>query len=242
MNREETIHLCRYVKACCPQQAIDEYTPDAWHDLLGDLSADDCLAAVRSLVRRQPFAAPAEIRTEVARIRSARLEGFQYVPVAGDEHTAVYLANLRAQRAAVADGYRPAAPPALPASEPQAEAVRDLVAGVFPEPPATDEPPARHAAETTAETRRRKAVEAYGYLLMIDSDAARTATASARERLGPGADQDEVAILAATLTDATPQPPAKPDKATADLLAAQGCPNGCPLGEHVKPCFYVVAS
>lgn len=95
---------------------------------------------------------------------------------------------------------------------------------------------------TLAEIRRRKAVEAYGYLLAIDSEAAREAMDRAREQLGPDASRDEVVILAATLTDAPPLPPPKPDKATADLLAAQGCPNGCPLGEHIKPCFYVGAS
>ena len=46
MTPHETLLLTRYVKACCPQQAIDEYTPDAWHDLLGDLSLADCRAAV----------------------------------------------------------------------------------------------------------------------------------------------------------------------------------------------------
>lgn len=73
MTPSETVLLARYVKACCPQQAIDEYTPDAWHDLLGDLTLTDCRAAVAAVAKRQPFVAPAEIRGEVKRIREDRL-------------------------------------------------------------------------------------------------------------------------------------------------------------------------
>jgi hypothetical protein len=69
----ETVALTRYVKACCPQQQIDQYTPDAWFDLLGDLSMADCHEAVKVIGKRQPFIAPAEIRAEVRRIRNDRL-------------------------------------------------------------------------------------------------------------------------------------------------------------------------
>lgn len=110
MTPRETVVLCRYVKACCPQQQVDEYTPDAWHDLLGDLELADCREAVKTIASRQPFVAPAEIRAEVRRIRTQRLEGFQYVPVEGDDDHEVYLTALRAQRKAVADGRREAAP------------------------------------------------------------------------------------------------------------------------------------
>lgn len=73
MNRQEAVALARYVKACCPQQAIDEYTPDAWHDLLGDLDLDACRHAAARVARRQPFVAPAEIRAEVKAERRDRL-------------------------------------------------------------------------------------------------------------------------------------------------------------------------
>jgi hypothetical protein len=128
MTPEETILLCRYVRACCPQQAMDEYTPDVWCDLLGDLTLTDCREAVRNVAGRQPFVAPAEIRTEVRRLRGGRLEGFQYAPVDGDKDPQVYLAALRAQRAAVADGRREAAP-AIEAGEPRE--VRALISGAF---------------------------------------------------------------------------------------------------------------
>lgn len=73
MTPTETVILTRYVRACCPQQAIDEATPDAWHDLLGDLDLADCRAAVAAVAKRQPFVAPAEIRAEVRRIREQRI-------------------------------------------------------------------------------------------------------------------------------------------------------------------------
>ena len=73
MNRQEAVALTRYVKACCPQQAIDEYTPNAWHDLLGDLDLAVCRQAAARVARRQPFVAPAEIRAEVRSERQQRL-------------------------------------------------------------------------------------------------------------------------------------------------------------------------
>lgn len=109
MTPTETTLLCRYVKACCPQQAVDDFTPDAWHDLLGDLPLDDCRAAVVAVARRQPFVAPAEIREEVRRIRSERIgpDGpgmSEPVPAADPDDVAGYLAALREQRARAGDG------------------------------------------------------------------------------------------------------------------------------------------
>jgi hypothetical protein len=73
MTPEETVLLTRYVKACCPQQAIDRYTPDAWHDLLGEFDAAECRAAAAAVARRQPFVAPSEIIAEVERERRAAI-------------------------------------------------------------------------------------------------------------------------------------------------------------------------
>jgi hypothetical protein len=73
VNRKETVLLTRMVAAACPQQAIDDYTPDAWFELLGDLAFDDCRAATKTITQRQPFIAPSEIRAEVRRIRSDRI-------------------------------------------------------------------------------------------------------------------------------------------------------------------------
>jgi hypothetical protein len=133
----EMVVLTRYVKACCPQQQIDEYTPDAWHDLIGHLALADCREAVKTVVGRQPFVAPAEIAGEVSRIRAARLHDFQYVPVPGDDDTRVYLEALRDQREAVASGRREPAPaPALPpGATDRGPELRRLVARAFKRPP-----------------------------------------------------------------------------------------------------------
>lgn len=76
MTKAEAVILCRFAKACCPQQAFDEYTPDAWFELLNDLRFDQCKEAVVRVVKRQPFVSPSEIRTEVKRIRFDLIDKF----------------------------------------------------------------------------------------------------------------------------------------------------------------------
>ena len=106
MTPTETVMLTEYVQACCPQQVIGEYTPDAWHDILGDLSLVDCRAAVAAVARRQPFVAPAEIRAEVRRIRNDRLarELPPAVPPELADKPGRYKAALDAGIARIADG------------------------------------------------------------------------------------------------------------------------------------------
>jgi hypothetical protein len=111
MTPQETLLLARYVKACCPQQAIDRYTPEAWHDLLGDLSLADCKDAVTAVAKRQPFVAPAEIRAEVRHIRDERLR-FGDDPAPPPElldDPAAYNAWLRDHAKQIADGDTPRA-------------------------------------------------------------------------------------------------------------------------------------
>lgn len=76
MTRPEAVMLCRFAKASCPQQQFDEYTPDAWFELLNDLRFEDCKAAVVAVVKRQPFCSPSEIRDEVRRLRAKRIGEF----------------------------------------------------------------------------------------------------------------------------------------------------------------------
>lgn len=80
MTHAEAVLLCRYAKAACPQQQFDAYTPDAWCDLLEDLRFDDAKLALQTLVKRQPFVSPAEIRDEVKRIRGRRIGEFGPIP------------------------------------------------------------------------------------------------------------------------------------------------------------------
>lgn len=111
MKDTETVVLTRYVKACCPQQQFDRYTPDAWHKILGDLPFADCEAAVTELAKQQPFIAPCDIRGEVRRIREARIAAADIPPPPPEltSDLAAYNAALHAARKAAADGRDPAA-------------------------------------------------------------------------------------------------------------------------------------
>lgn len=63
--------LCRYIRALCPQQKFDEYTPDAWADVLSGYQLDDARRAAAAVARRQPFVSPSEIIAEIRRTRAA---------------------------------------------------------------------------------------------------------------------------------------------------------------------------
>lgn len=77
MNTAESLALARFIRAACPQQKFDEYTVDAWHELIGDLAFGDCKTAAKTLAQRQPFVSPSEIRTEVRRIRAERVRAVE---------------------------------------------------------------------------------------------------------------------------------------------------------------------
>jgi hypothetical protein len=107
VNAREAMALCRFVKAACPQQAIDEFTPDVWHPLLEDLLFDDAKQALLNVAKAQPFVAPSEIRAEVKRIRAKRMLAFGELPdppaeVAADP--ALFHPWLKATKRAIADG------------------------------------------------------------------------------------------------------------------------------------------
>lgn len=110
MNPSETVMLARYVKALCPQQKFDEYTPDAWHDVLADFALADARAAAAAVARRQPFVSPAEIIDEIRKIRDERADGYQgpglsaEIPDADPDDVQAYLSALRGMRTRAADG------------------------------------------------------------------------------------------------------------------------------------------
>jgi hypothetical protein len=104
MTPTEAVLLCRYVKAACPQQHIDEYTPDAWGDLLGDLRFADAKEAARNLGQRQHFIDPADIRAEVRRIRNRRIDQHPPVEPPPDLDPQQQLAWTRAIARRIGDG------------------------------------------------------------------------------------------------------------------------------------------
>ncbi|GAA0453876.1 hypothetical protein ABZ951_00735 [Streptomyces sp. NPDC046215] len=111
MTPDETVVLARYVRALCPQQKFDEYTPDAWHDVLGGYPLAAARAAAAAVAGRQPFVSPAEIIDEIRKQRDARADSFQgpglpaEIPDADPDDVPAYLAALRAQRTRAADGF-----------------------------------------------------------------------------------------------------------------------------------------
>lgn len=109
MTKREALLLTRKLTACCPQQAMDEYTPDTWFDLLKDLSYADCETAMFKVAKRQPWVSPAEIRQQLAETRRARLRQAELPdppPELTDDPVA-YLAALRAAATAIGDGRDP---------------------------------------------------------------------------------------------------------------------------------------
>lgn len=137
MTPDETVILARYVRALCPQQKFDEFTPDAWHDVLGDYQLVDARQAAARVAKRQPFVAPSEIADEISKIRGSRIHDFVYQPPASDRDPD-YLGRLRGQLAATGDGERPPIiRQALPA-RPVAELVSSL-ADALPTVPKKDD-------------------------------------------------------------------------------------------------------
>lgn len=146
MTPDETVILARYVRALCPQQKFDEYTPDAWHDVLGDWPLATARTAAAAVAKQQPFVSPAEIIAEIRKQRDAKADSFQgpglpaEVPDADPDDIPAYLAALRTQRTRAADGEQLKRRP-----------VAELIAGVagsFGRIPAED------ADEEIAEVRR----------------------------------------------------------------------------------------
>jgi len=115
MTPLEAVALCRLAKACCPQQQFDEYTADAWGELLGDLRFEDAKQALINVVRVQPFVAPAEIRAEVKRIRRQRIDDYGPVDLppglSDEDYQRAFIETTRA----VADGNPPPRPELPPA-------------------------------------------------------------------------------------------------------------------------------
>lgn len=104
MNATETLALLRYVVACCPAQKVDEYTPDAWTDLLGDLRFVDCKEAARNVAQVQEFIAPKDIRKEVRRIRQKRIDTHPAIEPPADLDPPAYQRWLLGTRRTIADG------------------------------------------------------------------------------------------------------------------------------------------
>lgn len=103
MNRQETALIIRSVKALCPAQKFDEYTPDLWNEVLADTDFTDAKTAIITLRRSAAWIGPSEIDTEVRTIRRRRLESIAE-PAPNTVAGVGYHEELRALRKAIADG------------------------------------------------------------------------------------------------------------------------------------------
>lgn len=75
MTREETVALVRFIKAVSPAQAIDEWTPNFWHDIIGRLEFEEARNAVIAVKHSQPFVDPSDIIREVERVKTRVIGG-----------------------------------------------------------------------------------------------------------------------------------------------------------------------
>ena len=71
MIKTEAAALCRYLQACCPQQKFDQFTSDAWFDLLADMPFGLAKLAAQRVATRQPFVSPSEIIATAKAMRKA---------------------------------------------------------------------------------------------------------------------------------------------------------------------------
>ncbi|MFJ3950239.1 hypothetical protein ACIPXV_09240 [Streptomyces libani] len=110
MNPREAAELLGHCAAFDnrkPSQGAAVAWASALHDVPLDSDAKAAVAAYYSTPPKDPeqklWIQPHNVRTLRSKIRSARLENFQYEPI-GDESTAEYLARYRGQVQAIASG------------------------------------------------------------------------------------------------------------------------------------------
>ena len=120
MNRAEAVQLCRLVKACCPSQQLDPFTPDAWMLILGGQPYDDAKAAVAELASmplepgKSRYIEPGHIIGGIQRIRQRRLEAVAMPEPPAGLCVGDYLDWLMQTREAIASGtYAPTPRPAI---------------------------------------------------------------------------------------------------------------------------------
>ncbi|WP_432138946.1 zinc finger domain-containing protein [Streptomyces sp. bgisy154] len=109
MTNEEVAVLVRYVRAVCPQQRVDEYTADAWYDVLYPFTVNEARTAIAAHVAAgNAFIAAGEIVTSIRRARADRMARHtDPTPTADPDDVAAYKAELAANRLAVATGQTP---------------------------------------------------------------------------------------------------------------------------------------
>ena len=135
MNAAEVLQLCRLVKACCPSQVLDEFTPQAWGLILGRYDYADAKAAVAAIVSapmepgKSRYIEPGHIIGGINRIRGKRLEATPLPAPPDGLDSAAYVEWSRRTRDQIASGtYVPSdAPKAIASPARVAELLRDAM-------------------------------------------------------------------------------------------------------------------
>jgi hypothetical protein len=110
MNEDpEWVAVFHYIQAMFPQQRFDEFTPDAWYEVLGEYDMYTVKSAVNVHAAKRPFISPAEIIAAIRDTSADWMDEFVYEPADPDETAEQYLANRRRQIQAVRIGQRPPA-------------------------------------------------------------------------------------------------------------------------------------
>ncbi|MCW2785219.1 MAG: hypothetical protein JWP74_1736 [Marmoricola sp.] len=115
MNQAESLKIVRLAKAASPAQAVDEYTPDLWHEVLKPFRFVDAHQALIELAGDTEWIHVSHVKARIKRIRGARLDAFGQLPEPppGAEDPAVYPRWVAETRRRIGDGTlteRPALP------------------------------------------------------------------------------------------------------------------------------------
>lgn len=113
LSESEAVALCRYAKAMWPHMAVDEFTPDAWGEVLAEFRAEDCKQAILNLAKRENFVSVGAIYGEVKRIRCKRAELAELPEPPTGLSRAEYLEWNRKVLRDAGDGILPTARPAI---------------------------------------------------------------------------------------------------------------------------------
>ncbi|MEU7044972.1 hypothetical protein AB0A77_28490 [Streptomyces varsoviensis] len=110
MTEDQAILIAQYVSALCPAQRFNEFTPDAWTDVLAPYDAAEARAAAVAVASRQPFIAPAELIAEIRARRADRIAAANLVYDGNPDETGAESArSVRALIRSAADGRTPPA-------------------------------------------------------------------------------------------------------------------------------------
>lgn len=168
MNHSNLAKILGTANLIDPRVEVSEASVLTWHTLIGDLTAKDVAEAVEHhYATSSARIMPADVRAAVKTIRGARLDGVDVdVPDVDPDDTAAWLAALRTNRAARADG---ALPPPAPQPEELDPRVRAALPAVFRRParplavaaeggekPRAVAPPAREVPRAEADVLERE--------------------------------------------------------------------------------------